>query len=46
MRNEGVQLVGRVLILISESGQADADPVGDVSEKRKNHLGYSSESRI
>ena len=33
--NKGVQLVRRVLVLISESRQTDADTIGDVSEIRK-----------
>ena len=30
--DEGVELVGRVLVLVSESRQANADAIGDVSE--------------
>ena len=36
--NEGVQLVWRVLVLISESCQTDADTIGDVSGKMDDLL--------
>ena len=35
MCDEGVELVGRVLVLVSESRQANADAIGDVSETIK-----------
>ena len=36
--DEGVQLVGAVLILVAETSQADANPEGNVPAKHEIHL--------
>ena len=46
MRDEGVELVRRVLILVPEAGKANTDAVGNISATKWNSLSLEQTLRL